>query len=120
MDCSCTITCETDSGPEFSAESSPVARKVHICCECHRKIMPRETYSRVSGLWDGKFEAYKTCLDCLSIRRTFFSDYYVGGLWDELTEYIWDGEVHESCLASLTPAARARVCEVIEEGWDEL
>ena len=30
-----------------------------------------------------------------------------------------DGEIHGSCIAKLTPGARAVVCEMIERIWQE-
>lgn len=55
--------------PEISSETFPKARKVHRCCECRGTIQPGERYSCLSGLWDGRFEVYKTCLECIELRR---------------------------------------------------
>ena len=40
------------------------ARKSHLCNECGRTIARKEPYHFLSGLWDGRFDSYKTCLHC--------------------------------------------------------
>jgi len=58
-----------DEPPECFTVATPRARKVHICCECGRKIEPGETYERVSGIWDGRPERFKTCTGCVELRK---------------------------------------------------
>jgi hypothetical protein len=49
-------------------ESTPKARKQHVCCECGATIDPGETYQRVEGMWDGRFYTFKTCDFCAQVR----------------------------------------------------
>ncbi len=119
MDCSC-IYINTDNGPEFSETTYPVARKTHRCTECYRDIKHGEKYEKCTGVWEGDFETYKTCIDCLSIRENFFCD---GWQFTSVIEFLGyhieetNGEISENCLVNLTVTARAKVCEMIEDNW---
>lgn len=121
MECSCSIDMDYDgSGPDRHTEKIRTARKTHVCFECVKDIQPGEQYEYASGLWDGEYSIYKTCLDCKSIRDTFFSSWVYTQVWEAFQDefgYV-DSVVPESCIAELTPGARARVCEFIESGWE--
>jgi len=121
MQCSCEVETNIDDAnmPSFHDIKTPVARSLHKCGECGRAICPGHRYERAAGVWDGKWEVYKTCADCLSVREQFFNLYLYGGIWEDLQYTIeeWLYEVPESCIAALTPAARSKVCEIIERGW---
>jgi hypothetical protein len=122
MKCACVYVEDDGDSPDFFNAKIFKAKKAHKCTECRRAITPGEEYEYVSGKWEGRFEAYKTCQDCLSIRNEFFCDgYSFGDLRSDLTDYIWgaNGDIPESCLSALTPAARDMVCEIIEGCWDE-
>lgn len=121
-ECSC-IYVETVDGPSCSKEETRKARKIHKCCECHKEIKKGQKYQYESGIWDGKPESYKICLDCLSMRDTFFCGGWVYGeiwsdLWNHLSEN--DGEISSDCLENLTPIAKDKVFKMIEEIWEEL
>ena len=119
MGCSC-VYVDTDEALSFYTETSPTARKQHKCCECHRVINPKEKYEKIAGMWDGRFDTYKTCSDCTEIRNAFFCNGWIfEHVFEDLKYYIEDvaGEVSESCLADLTPGARSIVCEMIELCW---
>ena len=122
MQCSCEIEIDSDVGPTFYSEEMRTARKQHKCTECRRTIEPGEEYESVSGLWEGGWSKYKTCRDCLSLRNVFFTrGWEFRGLWALFQDnfcYI-DAVIPESCISELTPAARAKVCELIESGWDD-
>jgi hypothetical protein len=116
MKCSCTIDNLYDGGAGCHKEKIVTARKTHRCGECFRNILPGEKYEYVSGLWD-VFQAYKTCLDCKSIRDNFFNSWSYTLVWDDFMDNFEGEDIPESCIAELTPGARARVCEWIESGW---
>lgn len=44
------------------------AKKIHICYECHNKIIVNEVYHRIRGQWNGKWEMYKVCHVCHILR----------------------------------------------------
>lgn len=44
------------------------ARSEHRCCECGTAIPAGALYQYTSGVWDGQWQSYKTCLDCQSAR----------------------------------------------------
>jgi hypothetical protein len=55
----------------FERESTHIARKNHLCCECQRVIRHGERYHKFVGKWkydtfsdDGHFGEYKTCEAC--------------------------------------------------------
>ncbi len=54
--------------PAAFSENWRVARVKHMCCECHRDILPGERYQYVSGIWDGSPSDYKSCLMCAKTR----------------------------------------------------
>ena len=122
MDCSCVYTDYGEPLPEFHKAKIQMAKKNHKCCECKRTILPFEKYEYVSGMWEGDFLIFKTCIDCLDIRKEFFCD---GWLYEGMKEALWEhlqdlqGEINEDCLASLTPNARAFVCKIIERIWED-
>lgn len=51
------------------------ANKPHICCECRRTIAKGVKYQYVSGLWNGKWDKFKTCLACVELREALVDDY---------------------------------------------
>lgn len=107
---------------EFYNERYSVARIEHKCHECGRVIPRGERYEVVTGKWDSRLDTFKTCLDCLSIRNSFFCNGFLfGGLWEMLSEHINEmrGEIASECLVKLTPAAKAKVCTLIEDAWPE-
>ncbi|WP_237881872.1 hypothetical protein [Pseudomonas sp. PGPR40] len=54
---------------DFQTESTPTARKVHICEECHGHIEPGQKDQLISGSWDGDMASFKTCIPCLEARN---------------------------------------------------
>jgi uncharacterized protein YfaT (DUF1175 family) len=49
---------------DFSFSEARKARKVHICSECKRKILPKEKYMYFSFKVDNKISTNKTCQHC--------------------------------------------------------
>lgn len=98
------------------------ARKEHKCSECGRTINPGESYYFESFCFDGEMQSHKTCQDCLSVRSSFFGNGYVyGRIWSDLQDHIGNcrgdiGEIHIKCL---TPHARDKVCDIIQEQYDQ-
>ena len=90
MSCMCLGEYDGDQATVYSS-SHVKARKEHKCYECRRMIAKGETYERVSGLWEGKWETYRFCDCCSEIGlslscgggRTF------GMLWEEITDYLF-------------------------------
>lgn len=119
--CSC-VYIDHGEGPTFHSVETRTAKKQHHCDECHRAISPGGKYERTFGVWDGRHDTYRTCAECASIRDTFFCDGFIYGevLW-HLREHLCDndGNVSTDCMMSLSPAARARVCDMIQEIWDD-
>lgn len=118
MECSCSISIDHDGGPSCHKEIIRTARKEHKCCECYKKIVPGEQYEYISGIWDGEPAAYKTCLDCKSLRDVFFSDWIYTQVWDDFFNNFYPDDIPEKCMASLTKATRERVCKWIEKSWE--
>jgi hypothetical protein len=55
--------------PIAFSEKHPTARKSHKCCECHGFIQAGEKYEFFSGVWEGRGESFKTCLECSELRK---------------------------------------------------
>lgn len=121
MDCSCDIPASCGEMLDCVVEKIKTARKEHTCCECLEKIQRGEKYEYISGIWDGHWQAYKTCLDCKSLRTVFFNSWSFTEVWTYFEETFGydDSVVPESCIAELTIGARAQVCEWIEESWGD-
>ena len=121
MDCSCSISIDHDGELSCFKEKIRTARKKHRCGECFGDITPGEQYEYVSGIWDGEPIVYKTCLDCKSLRDVFFDSWTYTQVWDDFFDNFYPDDIPEKCLATLTPLARAKVCEWIEESeeWAE-
>lgn len=54
--------------PSMYSEIIRVARKPHRCCECQRQIFAGEKYQAASGMWDGSFSTFRTCIECADTR----------------------------------------------------
>lgn len=120
MECSCNISPTWGVGPSFSDQRIQIANEEHFCGECKRKILPKEKYEYVSGIWDDYFEEYITCIDCLSVADVFFKKGRIySGIWEIFTDQFGypDSDIPESCISKLTPVARAKVCRFIEKKW---
>ena len=122
-DCSC-IAVYVDDGPEFSNVVDRRARKEHRCGECGLTIGIGEIFEHAANGYDGTVTTHKTCKDCESVRSAFFCEgYYYGRIWDDvhghIPELVWSGEIPKGdCMASLTKAARDKICDMIEEEWE--
>ena len=122
--CTCAIeACDwwEDSYWTFRKEYDRKARKEHECCECKRTIRKGEIYRIFTGKNDDKLDTYKTCADCQSLISAFMCSYIFGEIRRDIAAYIseWKGEVSESCIELLTPAARDWVFEHMEKAWDK-
>jgi hypothetical protein len=123
MECSCEVDVDIDEdGPSFFKTKTIKAIKEHKCCECKRIISKGEKYEKTSGFWDGSFDEFKTCADCISMREEFFtSGYYYERIWELFSEHVDAvcAAISESCLSKLTPVACGRACDIIQAWWDE-
>lgn len=118
--CTCIYTGASDNWPVAFWPTEPIARKEHKCHECKCTIRPGEKYHNDSGKWEDRFYSFKVCVPCREITDAFFCEGFTyGGVFEALYEHIQDheGKISEWCLADLSPAARAKVCDTIEEYW---
>lgn len=91
-------------------------RKAHLCAECHQQIAKGEQHEVFSGLMEGHWHTYRTCQDCISARKAFFRfGCYFTFVWEEIEEHLRFADITVCCLEKLTPAARAKVIELIDE-----
>ena len=119
MECSCEIDVYDGDGEsvELYNEERRTAKKQHKCFECGGAILPGYKYKFVSYLYEGRFWMEKTCTDCLSAIEQFYPrGGWAGVLWDEISEHVncAGGDLPESCLAQLSPIARAKVCDMVD------
>lgn len=87
MSISCDCSADGYEGAKFSIETFPVARKEHKCCECRETIKPGQQYQNIKGLWEGRFEIFKTCMPCYRIRKHYCPHGYI---FETLQENISD------------------------------
>jgi len=119
MECSCKVEIypDGDDGPSLFKSEMITAKKAHKCTECRNQINSGEKYEKVDGVWDGSWDHFKTCQDCLSLRDEFFiAGYTFGWLWDDFFEDMCR-DIPESCISNLTGTARDRVCDYVEKHW---
>lgn len=122
-DACCVYAGDIYEHPSFIGERVVVAKKAHKCVECRREIFFGEKYEYIAGVWDGEFATFQTCIDCLSVKKSFFcGGYEFGGIWPDLREHIRDfeGNIPSDCIIALTRTARDKVCDLIQEAWAEL
>jgi hypothetical protein len=43
-----------------------------------------------------------------------------GEIWEAVGEEVNNGDIPESCLAEMTKNARDKICEMIQEQWEDL
>lgn len=123
MKCACVHIEIDEEGCEFEKIEDRTAKKQHKCCECKRIIEIGEQYENYSGKWNGNFDYFKTCSDCLSVRKSFFCNgHEFTSMYSNLAYHIeyMKGEISSDCITSLTPRARATVCEMIERDWKHM
>ncbi|MBQ7607926.1 MAG: hypothetical protein IJU76_08150 [Desulfovibrionaceae bacterium] len=114
--------CDDAVSYDFCKAEMHTARKEHHCYECGRIIKKGEKYEYARGVWEGDFSTNKTCLDCLSLRNTYFCSWLFGDIWEEFRYWLHDWWLYDGQelwkLEALTPAARERALKYIEE-WEE-
>lgn len=115
----CLIDIYDVSCNQFYCEKFHKAKKQHVCCECNSIIEIGERYENEVGKGENGFFSYTTCMDCYSLKKAFFCNYYFGSLWEYFFEEFDLMFKTDSSnlyrLDSLTPKARARVFEWLEE-----
>lgn len=57
--------------PDVYRCTSRVARKPHICFECQGAISKGERYNHHHGVWDGRGDDFRVCVDCDELREHF-------------------------------------------------
>lgn len=122
MECAC-MDLDCDEKAEKFTSCMPKARKPHRCCECRREIAIGETYSLENGNWEGSWQKFRTCVDCLSIRNAFFcGGYEYETVLEHVEEYInsANGEVSSDWIMQLTPRAADKIFGMIEKCWKRI
>ena len=122
-ECGC-VWVDTDDCEQWRLENRLVtARKDHKCYECGDQIKKGDQY-KLEKLADvDGISTYKTCMTCFEIRKAFFCQgWWYGQVSCDLREHIREmgGKISSDCIAPLPPAARERVCDMIEEVWEGL
>lgn len=54
--------------PSVSTCKTVKARKTYRCCECQHAIVKGESHEVFTGIWEGKWETYRTCVCCAKAR----------------------------------------------------
>jgi len=123
MECSCSIDGYAGDGyenPQREVLTNNSDLLILKCGECDRQINKGDVFEWYRGEYDGKACTHHTCSDCLSFRDNFFGDWTFEELWETFSDYMDDcgWQVPEKCLSKVTPAARAKICEMIEKYWE--
>lgn len=118
-ECSCVYD-DIDHGCYTLKDVNYRAKEDLFCCECSRIIQKGKDYNYSQIISEGTIKTYKTCLDCLSIRKSFFQcGWFYKILIDDLKYHIDEmcGRISSDCIVSLTPRAKDIVCDMIQESW---
>ena len=119
-DCSISDTDYSDSCTTLRI-ATPVAKKKHICGECHQIIPKGKKYEYYVCVFNGYFHTAKTCSTCVSLRDAFFpcGGYIFEHVRDYIAEQIYSlrGEVSYECILPLTTEAKNFVFDKIEKIW---
>jgi len=120
--CTCAIDVyvDCDSMATVAAIKIVKARKEYKCGECHGAIKPGEMYEHFRGLFDGRWESFRTCSTCMEIRSCLMCNWYYGGVWDEIDSWFQDDleDIPICILDQLSPAARAELIGWIDDRID--
>lgn len=123
--CECMIDVDTGEAEymvKIISIRDRVARKQHRCVECNRAIEPGEKYRVETGGGGAKIETYKTCLECMEIRKTFFCAWIYGCVLEDLRIEIQEnnGEFKYECFQQLSLKARKKFLEIVREIREDL
>ena len=124
MECACVYVDLSDAdfgSVKQRTTEEPKAIILLTCCECKETIEIGEIFRKEkTEFLDLSVINQITCMACVSIRDTFFCDgWYYEMMFEYLKEHINEmgGEISEDCIVQLTPKARDKVCEIIEDYW---
>jgi hypothetical protein len=123
VDCSMNIDVDLNERYETVVEAIVSSELEQVCGECKRIIEEGEKYEVYVGLdGDRKNHVHITCADCRSVVKGLFGCFTFGDVWDTLEDEVREinGEVPEACLKGLTKTAREKLCDIIEEVWEDL
>ena len=89
MEYGCDCSCDYDDVEHSLVQHINIrkARKRHICLECQHTINVGDYYEEVNGLWEGKWDRFKTCMPCVRIRTDLCGRCFQYG---KLQDTIWD------------------------------
>ncbi len=90
--------------------TQPKARKPHRCDKCDTTIQPGTAYHRGEGLYDGEWQARKTCIPCADLARDMYAAGFVGETIYGQECYPWLPEVdYWPDVTAIGPEMAARV-----------
>lgn len=119
MECTCQIDgCWDGDTVEMLRQSFVTAKKNFKCAECGNPINPKDKYHLDVYVCDGEIFNHRICLSCENIRDVLFCSYRFDALMEDLWVEIQEYGIPESCISKLTKNARAVVCKMIEEHWE--
>jgi hypothetical protein len=110
----CPLDNDGDGSLEVIEDKVVKARKDHRCVECRETIAKGQKHEYIKGLWDGRFDTFRTCLSCVEIRNHFScgNGWLFGEVWSQLGENFFpDMKAGGPCMQGLSPEAKARLFE---------
>jgi hypothetical protein len=94
------------------------ASKDHRCYECGAAICKGSSFAYHTLFGFRSARNFRICYDCQSVIWRFFGDgWWFGSVWNDLYNYLeenWQDDLPSSCIVKLTPAARDKVCDILE------
>ena len=104
--------------PQAYVCDQAVARKEHVCCECHGRIDKREKYFNHHGVWDGIADTFKVCADCESLRKQIDAEtphYEDRVAFGNLHEHVFEKSQHKPWMQQFIDIKTRRSARV--EDW---
>lgn len=118
------MSCDWDPASVYRVETRKAAKE-HRCDECHGTIRKGENYEYVAGCWDGHWDVFHTCADCIPIRCAIAKldsecgGWLHGGMQEELENMKWNDagqQIIAMYNASVAHRGGIRVDAPTEEG----
>jgi len=107
MSCSCDY-----DPPTFCSEIVRVSRKQRHCYECGAGIGVGDKYQYAAGLWEGHFDSFHWCLNCVAARNAFVKNsecacWAYGNLLDDMRNE-WEEDGGKMWLGRIIVAAKKK------------
>jgi hypothetical protein len=85
-DCGCFYLADEEDcdNPRIVTSRLVIAGKKHVCCECGEAINPGTQHEYTSGIWEGGWGHFRTCIGCYRVRENYCCSWEFGKVAEQL------------------------------------